>query len=71
MKPSLHEIANMPHTQAVNAMREHYDPRWPMVTSDPDEEIECDCCGEIHPAGVMEDGFCPACSDIDDEDFYA
>lgn len=71
MKPSLHEIANMPHSQAVMAMREHYDPQWPMVTAEPDEEVECDACGDLHPLGVMDGGYCPRCADLEDEDFEA
>jgi hypothetical protein len=40
MKPTLQEIANMPHTQTVLAMREHYDPHWPMVTAEPEQAGE-------------------------------
>lgn len=53
MKPALHEIANMPHSQAVMAMREHYDPQWPMVTADPDELVECELCGDEVPRGKV------------------
>lgn len=27
-RPSLHEIANMPHSMAQAAIRKHYDPHW-------------------------------------------
>lgn len=67
-KPTLQEIANLPHTQAVNAMREHYDPQWPMVTHEPDEMTECDCCGEAFERGELKDGYCHLCVDGEYDD---
>lgn len=53
MKPTLQEIANMPHSIAVMAMREHYDPEWPLVTSDPEPETDED----DEPETVWEDWY--------------
>lgn len=29
-----------------------------------DEHMECQMCGDEHPTGVLEDGYCPPCCDI-------
>jgi hypothetical protein len=36
-KPTLHEIAAMPYSVGLAAMREHYDPLWGMVTPEGDD----------------------------------
>ncbi len=30
--------------------------------------VPCDLCGEEEPEGVLEDGLCPACCDLELED---
>lgn len=36
---------------------------------DDDEEFDaCEMCGDEHPVGVLEDGFCPGCCDEIDEE---
>ncbi|PZR92023.1 MAG: hypothetical protein DI537_14450 [Stutzerimonas stutzeri] len=44
---------------------------WVWVTEDEmGISAECEGCGERHPTGVLEDGFCPACCDQEDDPDY-
>ncbi len=37
---------------------------------DDDDQTPCEACGEWHPIGVLEEGFCPDCADhLDEEDW--
>lgn len=41
---------------------------WNGVYEDNDVHLPCDLCGDEHPENVLEDGLCPCCVDLDEDD---